>query len=33
MTVYFADGDLFAGHWIEVFLDAELRVTATNIAG
>jgi hypothetical protein len=32
-TLYYADGDLFAGHWIEVFLDANFNYVRSQIAG
>ena len=32
-TLYYADGDLFAGHWIEVFLDADFNYVKSQIAG
>jgi hypothetical protein len=32
-TLYYADGDLFAGHSIEVFLDADLNYAKSQLAG
>lgn len=33
VSLDYSDGDLFAGHWIEVFLDAELRFVGAQLAG
>lgn len=31
--IYFADGDLFAGHHVEVFLDNDMQPTSIGLAG
>jgi hypothetical protein len=33
VTLGYADGDLFAGHYIEVFLDADFNYVTSQIAG
>jgi len=33
VTLSYADGDLFAGHYIEVFLDADFSYVQSQIAG
>ena len=33
VTLGYADGDLFAGHYIEVFLDADFEYVKSQIAG
>ena len=33
VTLGYADGDLFAGHYIEVFLDADFNYVKSQIAG
>lgn len=32
-TFYYSDGDLFAGHWIEVWLDATGNISSCGLAG
>ncbi len=32
-TLYYSDGDLFAGHWIEVFLTADFNYDKSQLAG